>query len=393
MTFGNMPIANGFLTPDQFQDEYFFELKPVFCETCGTFQLAEQPAPGKMFHGQYAFYSRTSQYMVRHFQQYAEWVRNQYLTDPDPFVVEIGSNDGILLENFARANIRHMGVEPSANVAEEARRHGVNTVSGFFDAGLAQNLVSEHGKAQAVIAANVMCHIPDLHAVAQGVDKLLGEGGVLIFEEPYLGDMVEKTAYDQIYDEHVFIFSAHSVKYIFGLYGFELIDLAAQNTHGGSMRYVFSHKGCREISPKVEEILARENERGLGKIETFEQFHKSCKKSRDDLVEILQKKKQEKQRVVGYGATSKSTTVLNYCEIGPDLIEFISDTTPIKQGKFSPGVHIPIQPYENFKNNYPESALLFAWNHKMEIMDKETDFINTGGQWIVYVPEVQTIRK
>ena len=175
-------------------------------KNCLTFQISEQPDPEKMFHQNYAFFSRTSNRMVNHFKSYADWVTEQYLTNVDPFVVEIGSNDGSMLKNFSRKNIRHLGIEPSSNVAEEARKHGVNTLCSFFNLTTAKKIASEHGYADALIAANVMCHIPDLHGLAQGIDHLLNPMGVLVFEEPYLGDMIKNTAYDQIYDEHVYIF-------------------------------------------------------------------------------------------------------------------------------------------------------------------------------------------
>ncbi len=388
MTFGRMPVANGFLTPDQFADEYFFELSPAFCESCGAFQIVNQPDPERMFHDNYAFFSRTSRRMVVHFAEYADWVRTQHLGTDDPFVVEIGSNDGIMLENFSHAGIRHLGVEPSANVAEEARRHDVETTVAFFTPKLAEEIVAERGQADALLAANVMCHIPDLNSIAVGADRLLKPDGVLIFEEPYLGDMVEKTSYDQIYDEHVFIFSARSVGNIFDRHGFELIDVKPQWTHGGSMRYVLARKGRRSVLSAVPLQLSREDALGLDRPETFERFRDNCERSREALGELLRSVKRKGQRVTGYGATSKSTTVLNYCGIGPDLIEFISDTTPIKQGKFTPGTHIPIRPYDAFKENYPDFAVLFAWNHRAEILEKEDGFATAGGRWINFVPEV-----
>jgi methylation protein EvaC len=391
MTFGRMPIANGFLTQDQFKDEYFFELKPAFCSHCLTFQIEEQPAPEVMFHDHYAFFSRTSTFMQAHFKEYASWVGDTYLTGENPFVVELGSNDGIMLENFAKRGIRHLGVEPSANVAEEARKYGVNTVVKFFGPKTATEIVDEYGQANALIAANVMCHIPDMNGIAQGADRLLKRGGVLIFEDPYLGAMIEKTSYDQIYDEHVFIFSALSVANIFGPYGFELIDLLPQHTHGGSMRYVLARKGVRTISPAVTAITDVEKAAGLHLPETYEQFRKNCEKSKEDLVRILKEEKAAGRRVVGYGATSKSTTILNYCGIGPDLIEFISDTTPIKQNKLTPGTHIPVKPYEAFAATPPDTALLFAWNHQKEIMEKEEEFSAKGGRWIIPVPEVKVL--
>ena len=393
MSFGMMPISNCFLKPEEFSDEYLYELKPVFCENCATFQISEQPDPSRMFHENYAFFSRTSIRMVKHFRDCANWIQKEFLTEKDPFVVEIGSNDGAMLENFACNKIRHLGVEPSSNVADEARKYGVNTMTAFFGLEIAEKIVKEYGHADVFVAANVMCHIPDLKGIAEGIDKLLKPRGVFVFEDPYLGDMIKKTAYDQIYDEHVFIFSSHSVRNIFGPYGFELIDLKPQHTHGGSMRFVFARKGEYPISKAVQECLAHEIKQGLHLPSTFQQFRNNCEKSRDQLIKILKQEKKEGRRVVGYAATSKSTTVLNYCNVGADLIEFISDTTPIKQWKFSPGVHIPVRPYEDFKIKYPETALLLAWNHRSEILDKETDFMKTGGKWIVYVPTVEKIEK
>jgi methylation protein EvaC len=324
--------------------------------------------------------------MVEHFKHFAQWLEENYCQDADPFVVELGSNDGIMLENFAKKNIRHLGVEPSANVAEEARTHGVNTISQFFSPELADQIVAEYGQANAMTAANVMCHIPDLHGIADGADRLLKSTGVLIFEDPYLGDMIAKTSYDQIYDEHVYIFSAHAVANIFGRYGFELIDLLPQTTHGGSMRYVLARKGARTVKPIVVEILAKEKAQGLCDSKTYQQFKENCEASKKKLVDSLKVAKAAGKKVVGYAATSKSTTVLNYCGIGPDLIDYICDTTPLKHNTFTPGTHIPVRPYENFTKEYPDTALLFAWNHKDEVMQKEEAFARAGGQWLTYVP-------
>lgn len=386
MTFGKMPIANGFLNSDDFGSEYFFELKPTFCKYCYSFQIEDQPDPELMFHDHYAFFSRTSVFMQHHFKAYADWVYDNHLKGNDLFVVEIGSNDGIMLENFANRGVRHLGVEPSANVAQEAQKYGVNCIVRFFGPETAEYIVSAHGQADALLAANVMCHIPDLNGIAKGANILLKQDGVLIFEDPYLGAMIEKTSYDQIYDEHVFIFSALSVSNIFAPYGFELIDLLPQETHGGSMRYVLARIGEREILPSVSKIVENEKSIGLHLPETYESFRESCEASKVRLVHLLQEEKVAGRRVVGYGATSKSTTILNYCGIGPDLIEFISDTTPIKQNKFTPGMHISVKPYEAFCDNYPDTALLLAWNHQTEIMAKEKAFSDQGGKWISPIP-------
>lgn len=391
MSFGQQPIANGFHSPDETGDEYFYELAPAFCESCGTLQIIDQPPAEAMFHDQYAFFTRTSRSMVAHFGDYAAWVAENFVGGPDPFVVEVGSNDGAMLENFAKTGTRHLGIEPSDNTAAEARRHGVETLCAFLNPETAKSVVETHGNADAVIAANVICHIPDVQAIAQAIDILLKDDGVFVFEEPYLGDMVENTSYDQLYDEHVFIFSLRAVSAWFKPFGMELVDALPQGTHGGSMRYVIARNGARAVSPRVAELTARETELGLDKPETFDAFRTACEESRDGLVKLLRQLNAEGKRVVGYGATSKSTTVMNYCGIGPDDIAFISDTTPIKQGKLTPGTNIPVRPYEEFAADYPDYAVLFAWNHKAEIFANEGDYVAAGGKWITFVPRVEVI--
>ena len=392
MTFGRMPIANGFLTEAEIRSEYFFELAPAFCSRCGTVQLMEQPPPEEMFHEQYAFHSSTSACMQAHFAALAGLVMDRVLKGrADPFVVELGSNDGIMLRHFKNARVRHLGIEPSANVADVARAQGIRTISAFFTEALASQLVAEHGSADAVVAANVMCHIPDVHAVAAGLTRLLAPDGVLIFEDPYLGDMVAKTSYDQIYDEHVFIFSATSVAFAFAPHGLELVDVMPQVTHGGSMRYVLARCGRHRMSSSVAGVLASERAQGLHDASTYDLFREKCEVSRAALRQLLDGIHRERKRIVGYGATSKSTTVTNYCGIGPEQIEFVSDTTPIKQGKLTPGAHIPVKAYEAFSRNPPDYALLFAWNHASEIFAKEQAFRSGGGKWITFVPRVAVI--
>ncbi len=389
LSFGKMPIANGFLTREQFATESFFELKVAHCPSCQMVQLTELVERERLFHGDYAFFSSTSARMARHFEAFADWVRAEYLADPDPFVVEMGSNDGILLRHVAAAGTRHLGVEPSANVAAVARESGVRTVCEFFDAALAHRIVLEHGQADALLGANVMCHIPYVHSVFEGVTILLKPRGVLVFEDPYLGDIVEKTAYDQIYDEHAFYFSVASVGHLAERHGLELVDVLPQAVHGGSLRYVVARRGTRPVTSAV--VRQREKERALGldRPATYDELRLRVAASRDRLRRMLLELKAGGKRVVGYAATSKSTTVTNYCELTPDLVEFISDTTPTKHGKFSPGVHIPVRPYAEFAARYPDYALLFGWNHAEEIRSKEGGFRASGGKWIEYVPEVR----
>lgn len=391
MSFGRMPIANGFLRPEQFPDEYFYNLKVGACETCKMVQLTERVDPERLFHENYVYFSSISTRMAEHFGEFASLVMTDYLKSPDSFVVEVGSNDGIMLQHFARAGVRHLGVEPSANVAQAAIAKGVHTVCRFFDVDLARQILEENGPADAILGANVMCHIADLHSAVAGIKLLLKPNGVLMFEDPYLGDVVEKTSYDQIYDEHVFYFSVASIDYVFKQHGLEVVDIMPQEVHGGSMRYVIAHKGARKVVHAVSAQRAREDALGLGRLEFFERLCHNIERSRDELMALLHDLKRRGKRVVGYGATSKSSTVINYCGITPELVEFISDTTPDKQGKYSPGAHIPIRRYEEFVTDYPEYALLLAWNHGEEIMAKEQSFRDAGGKWIVYVPTVRVL--
>lgn len=391
MSFGKMPIANGFLRKDEFTNEYFFDLTIAFCQKCGMVQLMEQPAREQMFNENYAFFSGTSGAMAVHFKEFAHRVITNYLPPDNSFVVEIGSNDGIMLQHFREKDIRHLGVEPSANVAEVAVNKGINTISEFFDEKLAHEIARKYGQADVFLGANVMCHIPYLHSVIEGIKILLKPNGIVMFEDPYMGDVIENTSYDQFYDEHVFLFSVLSISYLFGKHGMEVIDVEHQWTHGGSMRYIIARKGARPVSKNVHKYLEKEKAQGLDKPLVYDRFKMNCEDSRDALTSLLKEINKEGKRVVGYAATSKSTTILNYCGIGPDLIEFITDTTPIKQGKFSPGAHIPVRPYAEFQSNYPDYALLFAYNHAKEIMAKEQNFIASCGKWIVYVPKVQVL--
>lgn len=391
ISYGKQPIANGFLTKNQFGKEYFFELKVGFCPNCTMVQIVDQPDREQMFNENYAFFSGTSKFMTQHFKEFAQHVMDDYIKSKDPFVVEIGSNDGIMLQNFAAKGIRHLGIEPSANVAKVAMDKGINTVNQFFDEELARKIVKENGQADAYIAANVMCHIPYMHSVVEGIRILLKPDGIVMFEDPYMGDVLEKTSYDQIYDEHVFLFSVRSINYLFNQHGMEVVDVEPQETHGGSMRYVIAHKGARKVSANVTAQLEKEKKLGLDKAATYQRFKENCEKSKSELVGLLKDLKEQGKKVAGYAATSKSTTVINYCGITPDLISYISDTTPIKQGKFSPGAHIPVKPYEDFVKDYPDYAVLFAWNHSKEIMAKEQKYMQSGGKWISFVPKVQVL--
>ena len=386
--FGRMPLANAFLTPDQFGDEFFFNLSAAHCPRCTLVQLVDQPQRERMFNARYPFFSASSTRMANHFASLAVDVI-EHLPAGDPFVVEIGSNDGTLLRHVGDAGIRHLGIEPSASVAQAATARGVNTVCAFFDTQLARTIVAQHGHAHAVIAANALSHVADLHSVVEGIALLLAPGGVCIIEDPYWGDVVAQTAFDQIYDEHASYFTLTSVRYLFARHGLEVIDAAPADVHGGSMRYTIMRAGSQADAPQVTRLLEQERSGGLHQPGTFAAFRDRVTDIGAALMTRLRDCQTQRQRVVGYGATSKSTTTINFFGITPDLIEFISDTTPAKQGTFTPGAHLPVRPHEAFAARYPDRALLFSWNHAAEVRAKEQAFTAGGGKWIVYVPGVR----
>ena len=390
VNFGQMPIANAFATIDDIKNEYTFLMKVGFCDNCNMVQLVEQPDREKMFHENYAFFSSTSSYMREHFKQFANSVSNLQDLSKSSFVVELGCNDGILLENYIKDNIPCLGIEPSKNVANVAISKGIEVINQFFDENLAEKILHSHKKADAILSANVICHIPYMHSIFGGVKKLLNENGVFIFEDPYLGEIIEKTSFDQIYDEHVFLFSTLSVSYLANMHDLELINVEPQITHGGSMRYTIAHKGIKTISENVVNLINNEIKLGLDKEQSYLGFTDSVNKIKNDLIDLLIKLKNDGKKVVAYGATSKSTTVTNYFGINPELIHCIYDNTPIKQNKFSPGVHIPVLPYDQVRDSNPDYVLLFAWNHSAEIMAKEKDYMNNR-HWIIYVPDVKVI--
>lgn len=390
LSLGRMPIANGFLTPEEFATEFFYDLAVCFCESCSMVQLHEQPEPSRLFHPSYPFLTGTSRHMQRHFTQWAESLRGR-VEDPNSFVVEIGSNDGTLLRPFAERRIRHLGIDPSLNVHAYARDCGVQTRCAFFDEEAASVIKEEQGSADLILGANVLCHIANLHSALEGIRILLKPSGWLVFEEPYLGEALQKTAFDQFYDEHVFMFSLKSLQVALDRHGLEIFYVEPQWTHGGSLRYFAALKGTQLIRQTVLDYAQREDKNGLHHIETYLAFAKECEKIRDQFQNLLGELKQGGKQVAGYAATSKSATVLNYCGVTPDLLPCIYDTTPLKQGKYSPGTHIPIVDYAHFPENYPDYAVLFAWNHAEEIFQKEQAFRTHGGKWVRFVPKVEIV--
>ena len=381
MSFGKMPIANGFIEKEKFDKEFFFEMEVGFSENLSLFQLNDHPKPESMFNEKYPFFTGSSEYMKKHFKNFSDFIKKDYLRSESK-IIEIGSNDGTLLKNFLDKKENILGFEPSKNVADQANSSGVPTVNEFFNTENVSKYKDFLGKTDAVFASNCICHIPDLNNLIQGVDLLLSKNGTFIFEEPYLGSMIEKTSYDQIYDEHIFMFSISSISKIFKLYDFELVDALPQITHGGSMRYVIKRKNVGDISKNLKNLVDLEKAKKIDSIESCLNFKKNCESSKKSILNKLNKLKSSGKKISGYAATSKSTTILNYCQIDNTMIDYICDTTPEKIGKFSPGMHIPIVDMKHFNENMPDASYLFAWNHKDEILKKETRF---SGEWFSHV--------
>ena len=381
MSFGKMPIANGFIRKEDFGKEFFFNMEVGFSEEVSLFQLNDHPKPELMFNEKYPFFTSSSKFMTAHFKSFADYLTKNFINSNSK-VIEIGSNDGTLLKNFKNLGIEYVGFEPSKNVSDRANANGIKTINKFFSSKNLSEAKEFVGKTDLVCASNVICHIPDLNDLIISIDKMLTKNGSFIFEEPYLGSMFEKVSYDQIYDEHIYIFSASSISKIFQLYDFELIDVLPQPTHGGSMRYVVQRKNSKKKSKNLVKILENEKLRKLDVLESCFQFKKNCETSKMKLIKKINKLKDQNKSICGYAATSKSTTILNYCKIDNKTIKFICDTTPEKIGKFSPGMHIPIVDMKYFKDNITDTIYLFAWNHKEEIFKKEN---NLKADWFSHV--------
>ncbi|MBF6331904.1 class I SAM-dependent methyltransferase [Nocardia transvalensis] len=388
--FGRQPISDTFIAPDEAGTECFFRLAIGICDSCAMVQLLEEVPRHRMFHADYLYYSSSSDFMTKHFGSVAQLFMETELTGADPFIVEIGSNDGVMLRHIAEAGIRHVGVDPAVTVSATARAAGVRVCTRFFEESSARELRAREGPADVIFSANTTSHIAYVDSVFRGVDVLLADDGVLVLEDRYLGDIIRRNAFDQIYDEHFYLFSVRSVCNLAARFGFELVDAVHLPVHGGTMRYTVARRGRREVGPAVGEYLAQE-ETGLTDPATLENFAANVDAICADLMELMVRLHAENKSVVGYGATSKSATVVNYSGLTADLVPYVCDSTPAKQGKLLPASHIPIRPPSAFRDPYPDYALLFAWNHAEEIMAKERVFHDAGGKWILYIPDVHIV--
>lgn len=387
ISFGQMPIANGLISQPS-DKEFFYHLRVVFCPVCLMVQLDETVRPEMMFNDNYQFISSTSNVMAKHFESLANEIIDKVSGKKNPFVVELGCNDGIMLKHIASKGIKHLGIEPSGNVAALAKKNGIDVWERFFNEEIASEIVKTKGKADIIYGANVFCHIEDINSVFKGINILLKEDGLLFFEDPYILEIIKKTSFDQIYDEHIYFFSGSSVANLARKHKMRLVDMVPQDVHGGSMRYYIIRKVEDAPSGNVNKFLSEEKELKLHMREGYASFKKNVDKICLDLNNTLRRIRQQGYPIVGYGATAKSSTLLNYAKIGPELIDYICDTTPNKINKYTPGMHIPIKSYDAFVVDKLQYTLLLAWNHRKEIFEKEKTYRKKGGKFIIYFPRV-----
>ncbi|MCP4984946.1 MAG: class I SAM-dependent methyltransferase [Colwellia sp.] len=388
LDLGKHPRADTYRRPGDHSSELMFELKVGVCESCQLVQLIDEVPPEMMFNSDYPFRTSSSQRMQQHFRETAlEILDFERHTNSAPFIVEFGCNDGSFLDQFAKLGIMHLGIDPASNLVSEAVDRGVNAKTGWFNTETAAEILESARPATVIYAANTFCHISDLASVFRGVDLLLAEDGRFIFEDPYLGDIVTNCAFDQIYDEHIYYFSATSVDLIARKFGMKLIDVDHIETHGGQLRYSVGRQHQTQ-SRSVEDFIENERKNGLHSVRRLKEFAETVEARRSELPKVLRGLLSAGKTVAGYAATAKSSTVLNYCGIDRKLLQVIYDTTPEKQGRLTPGTGIPIESFPRRIEDYPDIFLLFAWNHEEEIISREAAFRALGGSWLKFVPSV-----
>ena len=385
LSLGPTPLANRFLNREQLEEtEPYFPLDVYFCNTCCLVQLVDI-VPAQVLFREYPYLTGVSSPMKTHFAALAEEIVQEYHLDPGSLVVDIGSNDGTLLSSFRQFGTRTLGVEPAANIAALANTAGVQTINQFFTPALAEDIARTMGPAKAVLATNVFAHVHDLDSFLQGASELLSADGVLVIEVPYLVDMLDNTEFDTIYHEHVSYFAVRPIVAILTRFGMGIVGLTRIRVHGGSIRVVVQ-KSRTQQARVVDRFLTLEAERGLSFVRPYHEFAQRVHSVKDELIELLRNLKAQGLRIAGYGAPAKGNTLLNFCKVGPDLLEYLIDTTPAKQGRFSPGMHIPIYPEQRFHLEPPDYALILAWNYADEILEKETAYRQRGGGFIIPIP-------
>ena len=387
------PPANAFVAKRELgavQDVY--PLDVYFCEDCAHVQLLDVVDPEVLF-GNYVYVSGTSPVFIQHFKSYAEAIVSAYAPEPDgALALDIGSNDGTLLKQFQDLGMNVLGVDPARDISVAATAAGIETLATFFSRDLAGEIRAKHGLAKVVTANNVFAHADDLSDITLGVCELLSPDGVFVFEVSYLVDVFEGTLFDTIYHEHLAYHTVRPLQQFFDRHGLELIKAERVASHGGSLRGVVQHKdGPYEVDGSVFECVVHEAKIGLHEAATLQQFGEQICRVGMELMALLKSMKASGKRIAGFGAPAKATTLMYQFDMGPDMIDFIVDDSPLKQQLFSPGMHIPVLPSEALYSKRPDAVVVLAWNFAESIIEKHAAFVEQGGQFIVPLPTVRIV--
>lgn len=390
LQLGPTPVPNGFLKAHhRHRAEKFYPLDVCFCKNCGLVQLAHVVSPKVMFKN-YVYIPSTSQTMRDHFRFLARQALKKTKAKESDLIVDIGSNDGTLLKAFKLHKVRILGVDPAENLVRQANKEGVPTKCALFTKKLAKDIKKEYGLAKLITATNVVAHIHDLHDFLEGIKVLLAQEGLFIAEFPYLLDLIKGVEFDTIYQEHLSYFSITPFERLVKSHDLNLIDVEKLPVHGGSVRIFVGSKPARE-SYRVKRLLDLEKSKEILHPETYLKFRRKVDKIRHELVQQLWDLRLKGKSIVGYGASAKGNVMLNYCRIGPETLDYIVDSIPYKQGKFTPGMHIPIFPESKLLEDQPDYTLLLAWNFASEIIKKQVEYRKRGGKFILAIPKLAIV--
>lgn len=383
---GVLPLSNAYVHPDRLLDpEPFYPLVASVCSRCFLVQVPAIATPEHLF-SDYAYFSSYSDAWLAHARDYAIAIQRRLGLGPHSQVVELASNDGYLLQNFRDAGIPVLGIEPAANVAAVAREKGIETWTKFFGTATASEIA---GRADLLIANNVLAHVPDLNDFVEGMRMALAPEGMITIEFPHLLQIIRHAQFDTIYHEHFSYFSLLTVQQVLAAHGLVVVDVEELPTHGGSLRVYTQHKG--ESSARVQALLQKEHEFGLDDINTYRQFAEGVRACKKALLQFLIAARDEGKRVVGYGAPAKASTLLNYCGARTDFIEYTVDRSPHKQGLYLPGTRIPIHAPEKIAETRPDYVLVLAWNLRDEIMQQMAHVRTWGGKFVIPVPQAEVV--
>lgn len=386
-----MPLANDLLTPDQLHHpEPTYPLELAFCPQCALVQITETVPPEKLFR-EYLYFSSFSDTLLHHAEELVTRLIANRALKPNSLVVEVASNDGYLLQFYRRQGIRALGVEPARNIAKVARERGIPTVSEFFSEELALALKRKYGRADVIHANNVLAHVSNLSGFVKGIGTLLKQEGVAVVEVPYVKDLIDHVEFDTIYHEHLCYFSLTPLMRLFQRHHLEIYDVERVPIHGGSLRLFVGEAGSKKQTVTVHQLLENERACGMDRLEFYAEFARRVENLKTALCGLLVRLKHERKRLAGYGAAAKGAILLNYFGIGPDILDFIVDRSTYKQGRYTPGTHLPIFAPEKLLEERSDYVLLLAWNFADEILKQQSRFREQGGRFIIPIPEPEVV--